>query len=97
MAGVTFISRMTCKPEHRDEFLHLCRDLEYYVQAHEPNTQLFKFYRLREPNRYAVLEGFPDEAAEHVHMNSAKLKETGPKIAACVDGGWQREYLDDLE
>jgi autoinducer 2-degrading protein len=96
MASVTFISRMTCRPEHEQQFVALCRDLEQYVARHEPQTLLFKFYRLREANRFAVLESFPGEAEEHAHMSSAKLAEIGPKIVACLDGSWVREYLDDL-
>jgi hypothetical protein len=29
-------------------------------------------------------------------MKSAKLAEVAPKIAACLDGSWEREYLDSL-
>jgi autoinducer 2-degrading protein len=97
MATITFIARMTCKPEKRDEFIRLCRMLEEYVSANEPGTLAYAFYRLRDANRYAVLESFRDEAAEHLHMNSKMLAETGPKISACLNGTWEREYFDPLE
>jgi quinol monooxygenase YgiN len=97
MATITFIARMTCKPEKRAEFVPLCRDLREYVKAHEPDTLIFEFYKLRgEPDRYAVLESFSDEAAEHLHMNSTMLADIAPKIAACLDGTWVREYFDPL-
>lgn len=96
MARITFISRMTVKPGKEAEFIALCRDLEAYVRANEPDTLIFGFYRLREPQRFAVLESFPSEAAEHAHMTSAKLAAVAPAISACLDGTWQREYLDDL-
>jgi hypothetical protein len=39
----------------------------------------------------------PDKTAEHRHMNSKLLAETGPKISACLIGTWEREYFDGLE
>jgi quinol monooxygenase YgiN len=97
MAKITFVARMTCKPEKQQEFVRLCRQLEGYVRANEPDTVLFEFFKLREPNRYLVLESFRDEAAEHRHMSSKMLAEIAPKISACLDGTWVREYFDALE
>jgi (4S)-4-hydroxy-5-phosphonooxypentane-2,3-dione isomerase len=97
MAKITFIARMTCKADKRAEFVRLCRQLEEHVRANEPGTLAYEFFKLREPNRYAVLESFRDEAAEHLHMNSKILAETAPRISACLDGTWEREYLDGLE
>jgi quinol monooxygenase YgiN len=96
MARITFIARMTCKPEKQAEFVSLCERLQDYVAANEPETLMFGFFKLREAQRYVVLESFRDEAAEHVHMNSKMLAETAPKIAACLDGTWVREYFDPL-
>jgi quinol monooxygenase YgiN len=96
MARVTFIARMTCRPEHRETFVSLCRLLENYVRDKEPDTVMFEFFKLREPDRYAVLESFRDESAETLHMTSTILAETAPKISACLDGGWVREYFDPL-
>jgi len=97
MAKITFIARMTCKPDKRAEFIRLCRELEVYVRNNEPDTLSYEFFKLREENRYAVLESFRDEAAEHLHMNSKLLAEAGPKISACLNGTWEREYFDGLE
>lgn len=96
MSKITFIARMTVKAGHEAAFVAACRELEDYVRQHEPDTLLYEFFRLREPNRYAVLESFRDEAAEHRHMGSAKLAEVAPRIAACLDGTWEREYFDPL-
>lgn len=96
MAKITFIARMTVKPECEDEFLACCRKLEQYVSENEPDTLAYEFYRLREPNRFAVLESFRDEAAENRHMSSAMLAELAPQIAACVEGTWVREFFDPL-
>ena len=96
MSKITFIARMTCKSEHEAEFVRHCRALQDYVRANEPDTLLYEFFRLREPNRFVVLESFRDEAAEHRHMHSKALAGIAPKIAACLDGTWEREYFDAL-
>lgn len=97
MAKITFIARMTVKPDKRREFVRLCRELEAHVRAHEPDVLAYEFFKLREENRYAVFESFRDEAAEHLHMNSKALADAAPKISACLNGTWEREYLDGLE
>ncbi len=97
MAKITFIARMTVKPDKREEFIRLCRELEDYVRANEPDTLAYEFFKLRDENRYAVLESFRDEAAEHRHMNSKLLAQSGPKIGSCLIGTWEREYFDGLE
>lgn len=96
MSKISFIARMTCKSEREAEFVRHCRALQDYVRANEPDTLFYEFYRLREPNRFAVIESFRDEAAEHRHMNSKALAEIAPKIAGCLDGTWEREYFDAL-
>ena len=96
MSKITFIARMTCKPIHTQEFVRHCQALKDYVQANEPDTLVYQFFRLREPDRYAVLEQFRDETAEHRHMGSKTLAEVAPKISACLDGTWVREYFDPL-
>lgn len=96
MSKITFIARMTVKEGREEEFLALCRDLTDYVKKNEPKVLYYEFFRLREPRRYAVMESFPDHATEDAHMTSAKLAELAPKISACLDGGWEREYFDPL-
>ena len=96
MARITFISRMTCKPDKHPQFVAACRRLEEYVRSNEPDTLMFEFFKLREPDRYVVLESFRDEASEHLHMNSKMLAEVAPTISACLDGTWVREYFDPL-
>ena len=96
MAKITFIARMTVKSAREPEFVRHCQELERHVRAHEPDVLMYEFFKLREPHRYAVLESFKDEASEHRHMNSATLATLAPKIAACIEGTWVREYFDPL-
>lgn len=94
--SITFIARMTVKPGREAEFAQCCRELVEHVKAHETGIVFYEFYKLREPQRFAVIESFADEAAEHRHMNSPKLAEVAPRISACLDGTWVREYFDPL-
>lgn len=96
MSKITFIARMTVKPGREAEFIGYCKELERHVRSNEPEVLAYEFFKLREPNRYAVLESFPDEHTEERHMKSPKLAEVAPRIAACLDGGWVREYFDPI-
>ena len=96
MSKITFIARMTVRPGREQEFVGYCRELQDFVRAHEPDVLAYEFFRLREPNRFAVLESFPDEVTEQRHMTSPTLAALAPKISACLDGGWVREYFDAL-
>lgn len=96
MSKITFIARMTVKSGREAEFVGYCRELERHVRAHEPGVLAYEFFKLREANRYAVLESFPNHETEEQHMKSAKLAEVAPKIAACLEGSWDREYFDSL-
>ena len=99
MAAVSFVARMTVKEGREAEFIRLARELEEKVNANEPNTLYYRFFRLREPRRFAVMESFADEAAEELHMNSQFLAEYGPPLLDCMEGDppYVREYLDPLE
>lgn len=97
MGKITFIARMTCKAGKQQEFIVLCRELEDYVRKNEPDTLQYEFFKLREPGRFAILESFRNEAAEKKHMESAALAAMVPKLSACLEGTWLREYFDALE
>ena len=97
MSRITFISRMTVKPGRERDFVDVCSQLVESVRKHEPGVIYYEFFKLREPRRYAVLESFPSEEAEHAHMNSTWLAAVAPRIIDCLDGTWEREYLDAFE
>lgn len=94
---ITFISRMKVYPEKEAQFRDLCHKLEEAVRRSEPGTLFYKFYRLEEDFHYAVLESFKDHAAEEAHLASDHFKAIGPDMIACLDGGYEREYLHPLQ
>jgi (4S)-4-hydroxy-5-phosphonooxypentane-2,3-dione isomerase len=97
MSRITFVSRMTVKAGREPEFVQVCNELAAKVRALEPYLIWYEFFKLREPRRYCVVESFANAGDEHKHMSTAWLAEYGPKIAACVEGSWVREYLDPFE
>ncbi|HWJ07684.1 MAG TPA: antibiotic biosynthesis monooxygenase [Steroidobacteraceae bacterium] len=97
MPRTTFISRMTVKPGREQDFVDVCSELVEQVRRNEPGVIYYEFFKLREPRRYAVLESFPSDEAEHAHMSSAWVAEAAPRIVDCLEGTWVREYLDEFK
>jgi autoinducer 2-degrading protein len=95
--ALTFLARMTVKPEKEQEFKDLCNALAEKVKANEPDTLAYEYYKLREPFSYAVLESFTNEAAEEAHLAAPYFTEVVDDILGCLDGTYVREYLDPME
>ncbi|MEL7374998.1 MAG: hypothetical protein AAGJ36_11135, partial [Pseudomonadota bacterium] len=49
-----------------------------------------------EANGYAVFESFLTEAAEEAHMKTPYFEAIVPGLVECLDGPYEREYLDPL-
>jgi (4S)-4-hydroxy-5-phosphonooxypentane-2,3-dione isomerase len=99
VSRITFVSRMTIKDGKEAEFVRACRELEAEVAKNEDprKTLWFGFFKLRDgARRYCVVEAFSDEAAEHAHMASPWLGSRIQTFVECVEGTWEREYLDPL-
>lgn len=92
----TFLARMKVKPEKAAEFVELCREMESLVAALEPRTLAYRFYRLDEPNAFAVLESFEDEAADLEHQQAEHSKPLIGRMIDCLDGTYVREFLRPL-
>ncbi len=93
----TFLARMKIHPHKEAQFIEACEKMERAVSEHEPDALVYKFYRLREPNSFAVIESFKSEAGDAAHQATAHFKEIAPAMIECIDGGWTREFLDPLK
>ena len=88
MANISFIAWMTVKEGREEEYIGHCKALAEKVTENEPGVLYYRFFKLREPRRYAIVESFADEAAEEIHMNSAHLNEIAPsRISAHMHCG----------
>ena len=92
----SFLSRFRIKSNRQDDFVALARQMEGLVDR-EPGTLAFKFFRLNEPNMFAVYESFVDEAADKAHMETDHGKPLIEQMVGCMDGSYHREMLYDLD
>ncbi len=92
----TFIARMKVFPEKIEQFIDSCERMEKAVSENEPNCLMYKFYRLREENAFAVIESFKSEADDQAHQETNHFKEIVADMMPCLDGGYEREFLDPL-
>ncbi len=92
----SFLSRFRIKPDRQDDFVALAQKMESLVDR-EPGTLAFKFFRLEEPNMFAVYESFVDEAADKAHMETDHGKPLIEQMVGCMDGSYHREMLYDLD
>lgn len=88
----TFLSRFKVKPQHDSDFAALIPSMEANA-AEEPGTLAYKFYRLSEPNAFAVFESFVDEAADQTHQANPESAPIIAKMINYIDGTYTREYL----
>jgi len=92
----SFLSRFRIKPEREAEFVRLAKQMESLVHR-ESGTLAFKFFRLGDPQMFAVYESFVDEAADKAHMETDHGKPLIERMVGCMDGSYHREMLFDLE
>ena len=93
----SFISRFEIKPDRADRFTALCREMEAHVAEAEPETLYFKFYKLDQPNMFAVIESFPSPEADAAHQQHPKAQPIIQEMIGCMgEGGYVREMLHDL-
>ena len=92
----SFLSRFRIKADREQDFVALARQMEGLVDR-EPGTLALKFFRLEEPQMFAVYENFVDEAADKAHMETDHGKPVIEQMIGCMDGSYQREMLYDLD
>lgn len=94
---MTFLARMKVKEDKVDDFVRLANALTEKVRELEPGTVNYEFFKLREePFGYAVYEQFVSEEAEEAHRNTPHFTELAGDLIKCIDGTYEREFLDPL-
>lgn len=91
----TFLSRFRVKPENDSEFVTLIPQMEANAAA-EPATLAYKFYRLDEPNMFAVFESFADAEGDKAHQANPASAPIIARMIECIDGNYVREFLHDV-
>ena len=92
----SFLSRFRIKEGSEDRFIAAARQMET-LAPQEPGVLHFQFFRLDQPQMFAVLESFVDEDADKAHMEYEQNKPLIADMIECMDGSYERELLQDLE
>jgi quinol monooxygenase YgiN len=97
MAAIGVIATLTVAEGKNDEFESVFADLAAAVRANEPGNVFYTLTRSRSnPQVYKVLEQYADQAALEAHGASAHFRAAGPKLAPCLAGAPDVEYLDAI-
>lgn len=91
----TFLARFRIFPEKEADFLKMVPIIEE-ISSRESFTLAYKFYRLKEPGMFAVLESFTSEEGDRLHQENPENVALISDIIACIDGTYHREYLFDV-
>jgi len=95
MAAIGVIATLTVADGKNDEFEAVFADLATAVRANEPGNVFYTLTRSRSnPQVYKVLEQYIDQDALKTHGSSDYFKAAGPKLAPCLAGAPEVEYLD---
>ena len=80
------------------EFEAIFTDLAKQVRANEPGNIAYQLTKSRtDPQIYKVLELYKDQDALSAHGGTDYFKAAGAKMAPCMGGRPEIEYLDAVE
>lgn len=92
----SFLARFRIRADAQDRFIALARQMEA-LAPDEPGTLAYRFFRLAEPGMFAVYESFVDADADAAHIAYPHNAPLIAEMIGCMDGGYVREMLLDLE
>lgn len=85
MTGKSFICYLRTSPEKREEMIALQTELKGLVFEQEPDALVYELFQSDEdPDRFAVVGIFRDDAAFDKHMHIDFHERLVPPIVACL-------------
>jgi quinol monooxygenase YgiN len=92
---ITFIARMTVRPENAAAYEALMTRVRDLTRANEPGVAYYDFGKSAdEPDVYVVVEVYRDAAAHAAHMEAPWVTESIPQSRALVEGRFDiRQYV----
>lgn len=85
MTGKSFICYLRTSPEKREEMIALQTELKGLVFEQEPDALVYEVFQSDEdPDRFAVVGAFRDDAAFDKHMHIDFHDRLVPPIVACL-------------
>ena len=95
--STTFIARLVVRPEQRQQFEQLQRELARLTHKDEPDALVYDFIKHRtEPDTYVVYGRFRNEEAFQAHMHAASHERLVPGILASLSEQMELQFFDWL-
>lgn len=93
MTGKSFIAYLRTSPDKRDEMIALQTELKELVFAQEPDALVYELLQSDDdPDRFAVVATFRDDAAFDHHMGIDFHDRLVPPIIACLTQDMKLEF-----
>jgi quinol monooxygenase YgiN len=84
---ITFVARMTVRPENAAAYEELMAYVRDQTRAHEPDVVYYDFGKgVDEPDTYVVVEVYRDAAAQAAHMQTEWVRGSLPEALRLMDG-----------
>ena len=92
---ITMVARMRVSPANAAAYEALMDHVALMTRQNEPGVAYYAWARSAdEPDTYAVIEVYANAEVHAAHMASAWVRESLPKSAALVDGGFEiQQYV----
>ena len=92
---ITFIARMSVKPENASAFEAMMAHVEAMTLAHEPDVVYYGWAKgVDEPDTYMVVEVYRDPEAQAAHMATDWVRQSLPVSAGLIEGKPEiRQYV----
>lgn len=85
MTGKSFIAYLRARADKRDELIALQTELKRLVFEREPGALVYELFQSdADPDRFAVVATFRDDAAFETHMGIDFHDRLVPPILACL-------------
>jgi quinol monooxygenase YgiN len=95
MIGV--VATLTVAEGKEAEFEQVFAEMAAGVHANEPGNKLYQLVRNKKnPQEYAVMELYEDEAALETHREQAHYKDAQPKLGPCLAGKPDIKFFDTV-
>jgi quinol monooxygenase YgiN len=97
MSGKSFVARLRCKSEKRDELIALQAELKSLVFEREPDALVYELFQSdADPDAFLVVATFRDDAAFDAHMGIDFHDRLVPPILECLAEDMQLDFYRSL-
>lgn len=93
----SIVAKIKAKEGKESELEAILKDLAGKVHANEPNTLAYILHKDKKDSRtFVFYEKYKSEDDVKTHGSSEYFKEAGKKMASCMDGKAEIQFLEEL-